>query len=139
MTVHERTTHLGDPLHGLAEAGLEELIDSTAALRRQLDAHDVMCRQVLDDLRDHVPMGCALPAARADAGRSALTDAIKQFEAIRHRSRLALVAISLEEGSTIAEIARTWGVSRQLASRWVAELAPARTDPDGVEPATRRR
>jgi len=133
MTIDERPALVGDPLHDAAVAGLEVLIESTVALRRQLDAHEAVCRRVLADVHDQVPMGCALPAARADTWRSGLTDAIKCFEGTRHRARLALVAMSIDEGSTIAEIARTWGVSRQLASRWVGELAAARPGLPGID------
>jgi transposase-like protein len=35
--------------------------------------------------------------------------------------RLLLVAIEVEEGRSIGDVARSWGVSRQLASRWVQE------------------
>jgi transposase-like protein len=40
--------------------------------------------------------------------------------------RLLLVAIEVEEGRSIGEVARSWGVSRQLASRWVQESAGLR-------------
>ena len=64
-----------------------------------------------------------LPAIQADTWRSAVTDAIRGFEAARHRVRLLLVAIEVEEGLSIGEVAKSWGVSRQLASRWVQESA----------------
>ena len=40
--------------------------------------------------------------------------------------RVLLVAIEVEEGRSIGEVARSWGVSRQLASRWVQESATLR-------------
>jgi hypothetical protein len=98
---------------------LEELIESTVALRRQLVTHEAVCRRILAEVEDQVPIGCVLPAVRADRWRAAVTDAIKGFESTRHRVRLDLVGMSLDDGMTIAEIARSWGVSRQLASRWV--------------------
>ena len=111
---------------GSAAADLEELIESTVALRHRLVTHEVVCRRILAEVQHDTAIGCVLPAVRADRWRAAVTDAIKGFEASRHRVRLDLVGMSLDEGMTIAEIARSWGVSRQLASRWVHE-ALART------------
>jgi len=136
MTIDERPplTHAPltrAPLPELASAGLEGLIDSTVTLRRELVTHEAVCRRVLSDVQRGLPMGCVLPSVQADTWRSALTEAIKGFEMTRHHARLVLVAMSLEEGCTIAEVARTWGVSRQLASRWVQEAATMRSPFDG--------
>jgi len=123
----------GTPVHGPA-AGLrraaadsiEELIGATSVLRSVLNAHEATCRKVLDEVRvDHEVTG-VLPQVHADTWRSAVTDAIRGFEAARHRARLLLVANEVEEGRSIGEVARSWGVSRQLASRWVQESAGLR-------------
>jgi hypothetical protein len=135
VTIDERMMLEADPLPVAAANGLEGLIESTVTLRRELESHEAVCRRVLSDVEGGLPMGCVLPAVQADTWRSALTDAIKGFEMTRHHARLALVAMSLEEGCTIAEVARTWGVSRQLASRWVQEAAslrPAVVPEDGA-------
>jgi|GEM_PF-1229533 len=134
VTIGGRPSLTRDPLPDLAAAGLEGLIDSTVALRRELVTHEAVCRRVLSDVQGGIPMGCVLPAVQADNWRSAMTDAIKRFEMTRHHARLVLVAMSLDEGCSIAEVARTWGVSRQLASRWVQEAASLRPtcDDDGV-------
>lgn len=132
MTIDERAPLTRAPLPDLASAGLEGLIDSTVALRRQLVTHEEVCRRVLSDVQSGLPMGCVLPSVQADNWRSALTEAIKGFEMTRHHARLVLVAMSLEEGCTIAEVARTWGVSRQLASRWVQEVASMWPTGDGA-------
>jgi hypothetical protein len=126
VTIDERLSLQADPLTVEAANGLEGLIESTVALRRELVTHEAVCRRVLSDVQVGLPMGCVLPAVAADTWRSALTDAIKGFEMTRHHARLVLVAMSLDEGCTIAEVARTWGVSRQLASRWVQEAASLR-------------
>jgi len=113
-------------LRRAAAGSIEELIGATSVLRSELNAHEATCRKVLDEVRvDHAITG-VLPAVRADTWRSAVTDAIRGFEAARHRARLLLVAIEVEEGRSIGEVARSWGVSRQLASRWVQESAGLR-------------
>ncbi len=122
MTIDERML-TGDPLQDSAAHGLGELIESTVLLRRQLVTHEAVCRRILADVQEGMPIGAVLPSVRADSWRSALTGAMKAFESTRHQARLALVAMSVEEGTSIADIARSWGVSRQLASRWVQEAA----------------
>ena len=134
MTIDERPLRLADPLHVTAAADLEELILATVELRRQLVTHEAVCRQVLSDVREQAVIGPVLPVVRADLWRSATTDAIKEFEGTRHRARLARVAMSVDEGMTIAEIARSWGVSRQLASRWVRESGCGAAPCVGPEP-----
>jgi hypothetical protein len=118
----ESTVHL----RRSAADSIEELIGATSVLRTELNAHEATCRKVLDEVRvDHAITG-VLPQVQADTWRSAVTDAIRGFEAARHRVRLLLVAIEVEEGRSIGEVARSWGVSRQLASRWVQESAGLR-------------
>lgn len=139
MTIDERPVVEAAPLVRAAASGLEGLIESTVALRRELVTHEAVCRRVLSDVQDGHTMGSVLPAVQADTWRSALTDAMKGFEMTRHHARLVLVAMSVDEGCSIADIARTWGVSRQLASRWVQEAATMRAVAvvavDGVTPA----
>ncbi len=121
MTVDDRPPPARESLHDAAATGLEELIEATVALRRQLVTHEAVCRRVLADVEGRVPVGSTLSTVRADTWRSAVTEAIHGFETARRRSRLRLVAMSLDDGTSIAEVARAWGVSRQLASRWVQE------------------
>ena len=118
----ESTAHL----RRAAADGIEELIGATSMLRAELNAHEVTCRRVLDEVRVDHEMTGVLPEVRADAWRAGVTDAIRSFEAARHRVRLLLVAIEVDEGRSIGEVARCWGVSRQLASRWVQESATLR-------------
>ncbi len=115
----------GDPvlLRSWASSGIEELISSTVLLRRQLVAHEAVCRRVVSGVEEGVPVACLLEDIRADSWRSVLTEAIKGFEVARHRVRLLMVAIAVDEGMSITDMARSWGVSRQLASRWVQESA----------------
>ncbi len=126
MTIDERPVVARDRLRMEAERGMEELIGSTVFLRRQLVTQEAVCRKVLSDVQDDVPVGCLLQEVHTDTWRPALTEAIKGFEIVRHRVRLVLVAMAIDEGMSIADIAKHWGVSRQLASRWVQECVAAR-------------
>jgi hypothetical protein len=123
VTIDQEPTSSVHDLKTSAVAGIEELISVTAILRSELTTHEAICHRLLDEVRiDHELTG-VLPAIRADTWRSAVTDAIRGFEAARHRVRLLLVAIEVKEGLSIGEVAKSWGVSRQLASRWVQESA----------------
>jgi len=56
----------------------------------------------------------------ADRSRD-LTRILAEFEQSRREIRAATVAAGLEEGMSITEVAEIFGVSRQLASRFVKE------------------
>lgn len=123
MTVDQEPASSDHTLKTSAAAGIEELISATAILRSELTTHEAVCYQLLDEVRVDHELSGVLPAIRADTWRSAVTDAIRGFEAARHHVRLLLVAMEVNEGLSIGEVAKSWGVSRQLASRWVQESA----------------
>jgi len=64
------------------------------------------------------------------AVRTSLTARLDAVERARSVSRLSLWRLQLTEGTTIAEIGRVWGLSRQLVSRALgaAPNAPHRAD-----------
>ena len=49
-----------------------------------------------------------------------------EVQGARHRAQQAQFKLAAAEGATMAEIARGWGVSRQLVSRMVKEPMPRR-------------
>jgi len=53
--------------------------------------------------------------------RQGMSEAVNEFEAARHRFRLALVAVAMDHGLTAREIGEAFGFSRQLASRYLKE------------------
>lgn len=63
----------------------------------------------LSDMIDPIPL------------RTALSDGVNGLERARHNSQRILFQILRAEGRTNAEIARKWGISRQLVSRLVNE------------------
>ena len=63
----------------------------------------------------------SLERAGASRLRPELTDALDQFAGARHRARVALLSLAVEEGASMAEAGRAFSVSRQLASRLIAE------------------
>jgi hypothetical protein len=53
--------------------------------------------------------------------RSGLTDALTDLERTRHEAQRLLYQLLHAEGRTLADIGRTYGISRQLVSRLVNE------------------
>jgi hypothetical protein len=57
--------------------------------------------------------------------RADLVERLTRFEEARHGMRLACFRMSSTEGRSIGDIARLWGISRQLASRLINEAPEA--------------
>jgi len=112
-------------------AELETLNDQ---LREALAAH----RQALAEAAGLVDGGAlsaeVIRAAGAAEIRMSLTDALEAFERSRHRVRVAMFGfLATDPDTSTADIGRTLGISRQLASR-LAHEADRQTD-DLVAPA----
>jgi len=99
--------------------GIKSLLEAVDDLEKILDVARGNSRIALASLVEGKPVRDALDAASRT--RQALTDSLDRFEQFRHNSRRSLIAAGMEEGSTINSIGRTWGISRQLASRLVKE------------------
>ena len=56
--------------------------------------------------------------------RAALGGALTEFERARHRSQRLLFRLLWAEGTSMSDVARAWGISRQLVSRLINEPDP---------------
>jgi hypothetical protein len=56
--------------------------------------------------------------------RASVSDALTELERTRHDAQRLLFQLLHSEGQTMADIGRTWGISRQLVSRLVNEPDP---------------
>jgi hypothetical protein len=56
--------------------------------------------------------------------RAGLSGALTEFERARHRSQRLLFRLLWAEGTSMSDIARAWGISRQLVSRLINEPDP---------------
>ncbi|GEM_PF-2639256 len=69
VTVEQGPARIEHDLEQSTADGLEGLIGATSVLRSELNAHEAICRKVLDEMRvDHEVTG-GLPDVRADAWR----------------------------------------------------------------------
>jgi hypothetical protein len=87
---------------------------------------DVLNRDVLgyDNGMERVREGRAMEIlVPPEAGqiRQDVSDAVTEFEAARHRFRLALVALGVDHGMTARQVGDAFAFSRQLASRYLKE------------------
>lgn len=120
-------------------------VEALDALVDRRDAAIRLQRVLADDIAQFGGASSAVRAGHAidlldssigGAARRTVTDAVAEFEGARHRFRLALVAVGVDNGMSGADIGTALAFSRQLASRYLHE-ARAKW-PDLREPATRR-
>jgi len=98
-----------------------ELVESVARTRNQLKVVETTVRRsrrLLESGRSMHEIALMINAADK---RSVTSGLIREVQGARHRSHQAAFKLAVAEGSTMAEIAREWGVSRQLVSRMVKE------------------
>ena len=92
----------------------------------------VAARDARDIARDHVkhgrPMAELENVMEPQALRASLGDALAQLERTRHEMQRLLFRLMHAEGMTLADIGRTYGISRQLVSRLVNEPDPHRAN-----------
>jgi hypothetical protein len=81
-----------------------------------VDTYDVDLADVLDGRSIDILL---LPTAGQT--RRGMSEAVTEFEAARHRYRLALVAVAVDHGLTARQIGDSFAFSRQLASRYLKE------------------
>jgi hypothetical protein len=92
-----------------------------AALRESTEARDV-ARDLVQTGR---PLGDLEQVLEPLPLRTALADALAELERARHAAQRLLFMLLQSEGQTLADIGRTYGISRQLVSRLVNEPDPS--------------
>jgi len=99
-------------------AALHEAIDE---LRRTLLHFKKSTATFVQLVEDGEAVYPALEQIQGPILRRDLTDAVEMFEATRQRARTAILTLGREQGASMSEVGRLLGISRQLASRLVAE------------------
>ncbi len=99
---------------------LSEQIDQYKSALVRLKAR---CREGARRLEEgEEPVTVVLEALGWADQRRAVEEASNQFEAVRRHVRLGMCAVAVEEGASMAELARALGVSRQLTHRLYNEV-----------------
>lgn len=105
----------------VAEHQVEDLLEAAKKLRATLLGTETLYRRTLKSLRRRSKVTATIKENRYDAARKELTDALKDFERQRHLALRSVILAQLADGENISEIGRSWGFSRQLASRYARE------------------
>ena len=105
-------------------------IEVCAALTARRDAALSLQAILADDVAGY---GCGMATVHAGlvmeflapaiggTARRNVSDSVTEFESTRHRFRLALVAVALDNGMSAVQIGDAFTFSRQLASRYLKE------------------
>jgi hypothetical protein len=100
---------------------LDDVIQASMAARQVLRQSETMLRR----LRRHLEKGSSLAEAfaRIDISheRQATFDRLTALEHARREARRAIIALGVSEGLSLGQLARQWGVSRQLVTRLAKE------------------
>jgi hypothetical protein len=126
--VARRSTYdaqMSDAQDHAAEA-LEEVADALRDARLAFHVAEDLTRATLKSNTRGVPDAAVLRANPVVEGRRPVDEALAQLERARHKVLVAIFAVALEDGMTIAELARNYGFSRQLASRYAKEARATR-------------
>lgn len=105
---------------------LGELEESVVRMRNQLKLMENSLRRTRRLMESRLPSHEVAVKIGAAQGRAVTTSMIDEVQRARHRAHQAGFKLAVAEGATMADIARDWGVSRQLVSRIVREPSPRR-------------
>jgi Fic family protein len=100
---------------------IERYSAAAGRLRTRLEAQQVWNSEDIGRLRAGATLSESVKATRSADRRRDLTRIMDDFETSRREIRAAVVAAALAEGMTTTEIADIFGVSRQLANRFVRD------------------
>jgi hypothetical protein len=106
-----------DALREQAIVALDEFIQATSDAREELGTFQAALEQNRTYLSEGGRAVDITSLFDVPALRSSLTDGLERVEHARMACRRRLWRLQLSEGKTIADIARSWGLSRQLVSR----------------------
>jgi hypothetical protein len=99
----------------------EQLIEAMRNLRLILEKREEGLRQALNLREPATEFSVALKDAQITENREDLNEALFALERSRRESRVASFRSALDHGVSISELARIWGFSRQMASRYAKE------------------
>ena len=105
---------------------MEKLVEADAEVRRQLLTAERILKRGIKRVQSGDDISVALAETQAAQRREDVNHALNALQMARHDLRIAVLAAGLEEGMSLSEVARGFGISRQLVQRLAKEqrLAP---------------
>ena len=113
-------------------ADIERYTEAGERLIERLERQNRWNLEDIERLRSGVLLAESTRRTRSAERSRELTRILDEFEQSRRAIRTSVTAAALDQGMTISEIAEIFGVSRQLANRFVKE---ARSTPAPPPPA----
>ncbi len=104
-----------------AAESVKELIGALAAARAEMRKAEQSLQGALDRAAGNESLDSFMVVTQPARKREALIDALEHVNQCRHRTRAKIFALALDRGYSVSDMARAWGISRQLASRYVKE------------------
>jgi len=112
---------------------VERYTQAGERLVERLQAQRAWNLEDIERLRNGMTLGQSTQATNSAERSRELTRILAEFEQSRREIRAAVVAAALDEGMTISEIADIFGVSRQLANRFVKDARALNDQPASVD------
>lgn len=103
------------------ELSITAFDNALARMTATLDDERETMRTTAEGIRAGRSLSQSLDEKRISSERDNLTSAIVELEGARRAIRVQMFRAFLAEGKSIGDIARMWGISRQLASRILRE------------------
>lgn len=119
MTPRSEMPHRNQP-EALVQS-VEQLATAIEAAIETLTFDHAVALSLIEGLRSEATIEAIANSNNMATVRERMTDSLVELEAARGRARAELFRALLREGRSIGQIARLWGISRQLASRIVRE------------------
>jgi hypothetical protein len=96
---------------------LDAVLESAAEARQSLRQVETTYRRFRSRIEKGKSVAEAFDGLGIPEGRQEIHDRLADLERTRHEARRAIIALGVSEGLSMGELARLWGVSRQLVSR----------------------
>lgn len=100
---------------------IEQLASTIETTIETLTIDHAVALSLLEGLRSGETVEAIVAKNQMATVRERLTDAVVELEAARSHARSEMFRALMLEGHSIGQIARMWGISRQLASRIVRD------------------
>jgi hypothetical protein len=95
----------------------EEFITTSTQLRQALRQTEIVTRRFQRRIESGASVTDSFQVLGDRGTFHSLTDLLDELEHARHACRRAIAAQAISEGMSRGELARMWGVSRQLVAR----------------------
>ena len=106
-----------------ATSSMKELLGALGDARDEIRKSEQAIRRTLRKVERGERLAEVIIADEPSESRQSFDDALETLTTLRHQTRSLVFALAVQEGLSIGEVGRTWGISRQLASRYVREAS----------------